>query len=644
MTQDEALHLLKLGNNVFLTGPAGSGKTFLLNRYIKYLRKHSVGVSVTASTGLAATHLNGRTIHSWSGMGVRDAITPGELKTLQNDKRLRKNYLKTKVLVIDEISMLHAHQLDLLDRIARHMLDPLQSFGGLQVILCGDFFQLPPVAVGPSSSTRFAYESLAWETGGLHTCYLHEQHRQGDDPLLTVLNDIRSGGAGEHTRVPLRTRYKQVPAGQVKPTKLYARNVNVDTINHRELDALSGEENVFHLTTQGKSVLVEGLKRSCPALSELRLKAGARVMFVKNAPDGSYVNGTLGVVLSFDEDGWPVVRTFDGGVRVAEPEQWQHEENGTVLAKVSQVPLKLAWAITVHKSQGMTLDAAEMDLSDAFEPGMGYVALSRVRSLTGLNLLGLNDIALRVHPKILSQDQVFQRQSKAATEQLYTLSEADLKSQQTLVLQQRFDGKRTSGKETDIAAVAKQAVPDATILAQQPQKAYKPWTEQEDAELALLFAENQTVKALAITMQRGRGAIRSRLKKLGLTTPITSGKKQAARRNPDASRNVSTTLVATQELLIQRKTPEQIARERGLSVDTIISHIETLKSADKLPDIGYLIETMDNVDEVLVLLNQSPGSNLSPIYKHLQGRTSFESLRIIRLFANGHVKQSIPDQ
>ena len=442
MTQDEALHLLKLGKNVFLTGSAGSGKTYLLNRYISYLRRHKVGVSVTASTGLAATHLNGRTIHSWSGIGIRESISEKDLVTLQRDKRVRKRYLRTKVLIIDEVSMIHAYQLDLIDQVARHMLEPLLPFGGLQVVLCGDFFQLPPVANDSTISTNFAFNTIAWETAQFRTCYLHEQHRQGDDPLLNVLNDIRSGNIGEHTKVPLRTRYRKAPASTVHPTKLFARNVNVDSINHKELNALQGAENIFRMTTQGSTPLVEALIRSSPAPSELRLRIEAKVMFVKNAPDGDYVNGTLGKVKSFNSDGMPVVETFDGNIVVAEHDDWKYEENDRVLATITQIPLKLAWAITVHKSQGMTLDAAEIDLSDAFEPGMGYVALSRVRSLSGLNLLGLNETALQVHPKILDRDHAFQSQSTAAVQQLATLSEAERTRQQTDTLLKRFEGKR----------------------------------------------------------------------------------------------------------------------------------------------------------------------------------------------------------
>lgn len=441
MNQNEALDLLKLGENVFLTGAAGAGKTWLLNAYIHHLRAHGVAVAVTASTGIAATHVNGRTIHSWSGIGVRDALTDGDLEKIAANARIRRNYEKTKVLVIDEISMLHPHQLDMVDRIARRMLDFSQPFGGLQVVLCGDFFQLPPVSPGHAGDTRFAFAAEAWTRGNFRICYLHEQHRQGDDPLLDVLNDIRAGTAGEQTKVPLRTRYKKEPEGDVRPTRLYARNINVDAVNNRELAQLSGTARQFAMESGGAAVLVEGLKKSCLAPENLALKQGAQVMFIRNANDGAYVNGTRGVIEKFETGtGWPIVRTFDGELVTAAPEEWQVEENGTVRAFLRQVPLRLAWAITIHKSQGMTLDAAEMDLGDAFEPGMGYVALSRVRSLAGLKLMNLNDMALQVHPDILAQDGEFRDSSAVASEYLRGMPGGVRDKRQAETLLVRFEG------------------------------------------------------------------------------------------------------------------------------------------------------------------------------------------------------------
>ncbi|HEX7047730.1 MAG TPA: helix-turn-helix domain-containing protein [Gammaproteobacteria bacterium] len=441
MIQNEALDLLKLGENVFLTGAAGSGKTWLLNAYIRHLRTHGVDVAVTASTGIAATHLNGKTIHSWSGMGVRDALTNADLDKLAKNRRIKANLESAKVLVIDEVSMLHPHQLDMVDQIARHLLDFTKPFGGLQVILCGDFFQLPPVSNARNGvPIQFAYESSAWTTGGFRVCYLQEQFRQGDDPLLTILNDIRGGMAGEHTKVPLRTRYKREPEGNVRATRLYAHNVNVDRINDEELAKLRGAEKTFRMESRGFAALVEGLKKSCLAPEVLKLKTGADVMFIRNAPDGAYVNGTRGVVEAFDNDGWPVVRTFDGETIVASPEEWKFEDNGEIRATISQVPLRLAWAITIHKSQGMTLDAAEIDLGKAFEPGMGYVALSRVRSLAGLKLMNLNEIALQVHPEILANDSTLKEQSRLAREHLRHLTDTERQRQQQDTLVKRFKG------------------------------------------------------------------------------------------------------------------------------------------------------------------------------------------------------------
>src|SRR3989344_1601729 len=462
MMQKEAMDILKAGYNVFLTGAAGSGKTYLLNQDVAYLRAHGVGVAVTASTGIAATHLNGQTIHSWSGIGVRDALSDDDIKALASRERIARNFKKTKVLVIDEVSMLHAHQLGMVERIARHMCDFALPFGGLQVILCGDFFQLPPVVREEGDTSRgksekkFAYECAAWENGAFQVCYLHEQFRQNAsaDLLLKVLNDIRSGQADEDTKIPLRARYKKPPVistgNAIRPTKLYSHNVNVDALNEKELEKLSGESKIFHMETRGFPALVQMLKKGCLAPEKLRLKIGAEVLFVKNDTRGRYVNGTRGVVKGFDtHEKWPIVRMGNGRTIMAEPDEWYLGENDIVRGALVQVPLRLAWAITIHKSQGMTLDAAEVDLSDAFESGMGYVALSRVRTLGGLTLMGLNDTALMVHPKILAYDVRLKELSRDARTALARLSAEELAAQHEETLFSRFNGVR------DVALVKK---------------------------------------------------------------------------------------------------------------------------------------------------------------------------------------------
>jgi len=443
MQQAEALKLLKMGKNIFLTGAAGAGKTYILNKYIRYLKNNGVKVAVTASTGIAATHIQGTTIHAWSGIGVRDHVTQHDLEKLLKIPRIRSNYKKAHVLIIDEVSMLHTYQLDMVDTIARYMRNCEEPFGGIQLVLCGDFFQLPPVSSAPAGDKKqFAFEAEAWTNGNIHVCYLEEQHRQSEDDLLTVLNDIRSGTAGEHTRVPLRTRYKKEPEGDIKATKLYSRNINVDVINERELRKIDGQEEVFQMQTEGFDLLVEGLKKHCLAPEALILKVGAEVMFIKNDPLGRYVNGTRCVVVGFEssEEGWPIVKTYQNKTIVVAPEDWHYEDNGVIRATLTQVPLRLAWAITIHKSQGMTLDAAEIDLGDAFEPGMGYVALSRVRSLSGLKLMNLNQMALTVHPDILQQDTVFRNSSVELVQYLQALPKEEMTQCHITTLEKRFCG------------------------------------------------------------------------------------------------------------------------------------------------------------------------------------------------------------
>ncbi len=417
MTQEEAFDILQLGHNVYLTGSAGAGKTFLLNRYIEHLKKNNVEVAVTASTGIAATHIGGVTIHSWSGLGVRNALTEQDLDALEERRYLFERFQNTRILIIDEVSMLHHFRLDLVEKIIRSFKRNNLPFGGMQVVLCGDFFQLPPVSRANEPEAKFIYHSDAWNEMNLKICYLHEQYRQTDDACVRVLNDIRTNRVSEDTLMPLRRRYMKEPKISIPPTKLYTHNIDVDAVNDQEIETLDGEEEVFEMTSRGKTPLIEALKKSCLAPEVLRLKIGARVMFVKNNMDAGYVNGTLGKVAAF-EHGAPVVETAKGVRIMAHPMSWLIEEDGKIKAEITQIPLRLAWAITVHKSQGMSLDAVEVDLSKSFEKGMGYVALSRVRTLDGLKLLGLNKIALEVHPEVLEFDKELFDFSQTAEDEL----------------------------------------------------------------------------------------------------------------------------------------------------------------------------------------------------------------------------------
>lgn len=426
MTQEDALNILKLGHSVFLTGGAGSGKTYVLNEYTKWLKSHVMSTAITASTGIAATHIGGVTIHSWSGIGIKDRLTEYDIDEMEQKKNLYTRYKSTQVLVIDEISMLHATRLDMVDLIARTIRRDERPFGGMQVVFCGDFFQLPPVTRSKEIEIKdFAFHAKVWKKMNPVVCYLTTEYRHTGDNLSLVLRGMRSGILEDGHKQDLLTA-TQKSVAHIPHTKLFTHNEDVDRINNAEYKNISDEEKTFEMTTKGKANLVDSLIQSCLAPEILKLKVGTRVMFVKNDPGKSYNNGTIGVVVKFTNLGFPVVKTISGKEITATEDAWRIEEDGKIKAEIKQIPLRYAWAITVHKSQGMTLDAAQIDLSKTFTFGMGYVALSRVRTIEGVELLGFHDDALLMHPEILRLDKEMHQKSTRAEEALQKYNKEEL--------------------------------------------------------------------------------------------------------------------------------------------------------------------------------------------------------------------------
>ncbi|MBF0596364.1 helix-turn-helix domain-containing protein [Faecalibacter rhinopitheci] len=420
MQQSKALAILKSGRNVFLTGSAGAGKTYVLNQYIKYLKQHGVPVAITASTGIAATHMNGQTIHSWAGIGIKDYVSDRYLASLRDKKYFRDKMDKVKVLIIDEISMLHRAQLDAVDYVLKFFKQNDEPFGGIQVVFSGDFFQLPPIGEEwEEARDKFCFMSDAWVGSKAHICYLTEQYRQTNNALNDILNEIRSGMISDTTVSLLESRIEYFPDEIDAQTRLYTHNMDVDRINKGQLHNIDSSAKIFEAKVAGNPALVEVLKKSVLADESLELKIGAKVMFVRNNFDVGYVNGTLGNVSGYTEKDEPIIKTLDGEFHVAKPETWAIEdESGKALASFTQVPLRLAWAITIHKSQGMTLDSAFIDLSKAFEKGQGYVALSRLRDLNSLTLHGLNQTALEIDSLAMKADRRFQELSHLIDEKL----------------------------------------------------------------------------------------------------------------------------------------------------------------------------------------------------------------------------------
>ncbi len=429
MTQEEALNILKTGANVFLTGEPGSGKTHTINEYVAYLKAKHVAVAVTASTGIAATHIGGMTIHSWSGIGITKNISDYDADRISNTERIAKRMKKARVLIIDEISMLDGNTLASIDKVCRAVFGKAEAFGGLQIIFVGDFFQLPPISRVGDASSEFAFVSSAWAAARPVTCYLSEQHRQADGEFLELLSAIRANAITKEHRATLDNRNNILDdEGLHDITKLYSHNADVDAMNSYELAKLEHAPKTFHMKSTGPKNIVAQLQKGCLSPKELVLKEAAVVMFTKNSQAQGFVNGTLGEVTGFDGfTKYPIVQTKDGREITVEPMDWMIEDNGVAVARISQIPLRLAWAMTVHKSQGMSLDAAFVDLRSAFVEGQGYVALSRVRTLEGLFLAGYNERALTVHPSVLAYDELFRRSSESVASEFAALPETDIR-------------------------------------------------------------------------------------------------------------------------------------------------------------------------------------------------------------------------
>ncbi|MCG3858396.1 AAA family ATPase [Psychrobacter sp. Ps2] len=645
MRQSSALDILKTGQNVFLTGSAGSGKTYTLNQYIDYLRARRVPVAVTASTGIAATHMNGTTIHSWSGIGIKDELSDRDLTNLSRKQFLADRLKDTAVLVIDEISMLHAKQLNLVNQVLKHVRKNNKAFGGIQVVVAGDFFQLPPIgSKGESNREKFAFMSEAWLDAKFHICYLSEQHRQVSDAanggldLDDILNQIRRQEVTFEAIAALENTHDQ--SVDIKRTRLYTHNLNVNKINDKELASLDGEMMRFEATTTGDSKLVETLKKTVRTQDELILKVGSKVMFIKNNAELGVSNGTMGELIGFaavkvddskdssealiennidadreDTDEttdkqttkgkksaakkeadkpkakkaatqkMPVVRLNSGREVIAEPEEWIIEdETGDVLASYLQVPLCLAWAITIHKSQGMTLDAAEIDLSRTFELGQGYVALSRLKSLAGLQLLGMNDMSLQLDPLARGADKRFLVLSDEADANYAMLDEESMQqAHEKFVLK--------SG------GTLSQSVIDAYATLQKKRR------EQQQAQI---------------------------------------DKKQ--KQGNQVSDKSESTLRATRVLLEESLTIAEISQARQLSQSTIMRHIGELKSQDPSLACDHLRpddEVMTAVGNAYVAIKVANNPNdfnddgsikLRPIYDHLKQSIDYNTIRLALIF------------
>lgn len=419
----KALDKFQEGKNIFITGGAGVGKSYTLRKIIDWAEDNEKECARTALTGMASLQMQlGQTLHSCLGLGIktkrdqaREVISSYKFQT-----EIKWQLRVLDVLIIDEISMLRSDLIELIDEILRQTLDPEKPFGGLQVIFSGDFMQLPPVVRRDDHLPRFwAFQSEVWQDLELEIIYLTEIKRQDDPTFARALNAIRAGAVSPNIEQYFNATMLHDFGQDIEPVKLLSTNAQVDQWNRKRLNLVDDKEYIFDAEIWAENEFLEKkIKKECIAMEKLELRIGCQVMILKNSGDGQYVNGSMGELMAIkdrtDEKGIAekclFVELFDSGnMVVLKQEEWkiekQLEERDRFgkkkiakLASFKQFPVKLGYAITIHKSQGMSIDFLEVDLMRCFAPGMAYVALSRARTYEGLRVLNFNRGAVRVDP------------------------------------------------------------------------------------------------------------------------------------------------------------------------------------------------------------------------------------------------------
>ncbi|KAJ5656177.1 ATP-dependent DNA helicase PIF1 [Penicillium longicatenatum] len=453
--------VVERGKSIFFTGSAGTGKSVLMREIIKKLRqkykREPDRVAVTASTGLAACNIGGVTVHSFAGIGLGKEPVPELVKKIKKQQKARNRWLRTKVLIIDEVSMVDGDLFDKLEEIARLIRNNGRPFGGIQLVVTGDFFQLPPVPE-KGQDAKFSFAAATWNTTIQHTILLTHVFRQRDPEFAAMLNEMRLGKISPATIDAFRKLSRPLNFhDELDATELFPTRQEVENANSARMARLSGEMMTFTCVDSGtikEPAWRDKLLANCMAPPVINLKKGAQVMLIKNMED-TLVNGSIGRVVAFmdeasfdyyrtnedefhpggdtigdEEDSaararkklkamahkeggpaaitrkWPLVcfSQPDGTERhlLCQPEAWKIElPNGEVQAQRQQVPLILAWALSIHKAQGQTLQRVKVDLGRVFEKGQAYVALSRATSQAGLQVTRFDPRKVMVHHKVV---------------------------------------------------------------------------------------------------------------------------------------------------------------------------------------------------------------------------------------------------
>lgn len=586
-SQLRALEAIMRRQSVFFTGAAGTGKSYILKILDDIMTAVGMAnkISFTAPTGVAACNIRGTTLHSWAGIGQGSEDTEQLIGAVLRNRNACQRWRETEILVIDEISMLSAELFDKLDLIGRRVRNKLTLFGGLQLVMCGDFFQLPPVGMG--KATSFCFESKAWAElfadKPENLIVLETVYRQRDDQVfLKLLNDLRVGYVSPAANQLLMNKVRECQAAEaaaaaaeaegaglmsslsrhavaVRPTKLFSTNKDVDEYNlaefQRLMDAWPSKEGEkrrseheqfnFQAVDDGLAAYQQQLNAGTKAPKLLQLRVGAQVMLVKNLSTGEgLINGARGTVLGFEpsngRSGYfprlPVVKfeVIVGSERreiihVLKHELWEIKQGARVLASRTQIPLVLAWAISIHKSQGMTIPFLEVSFNRMFEYGQGYVALSRATCLQGLTLRSFSAASVRAHPKVKAYYQLMQRQKQARNEEksLGGDETVQVRIQELVDVFQGEEAQQTVRKrrnvDNDEWIETRKALPRHGLPPTRPTRvgrpAYDDWLEEEQPPISPSQAYSQKTRRPAALAERKTAPVEEPASKIAASPP-----------------------------------------------------------------------------------------------------------------------------
>lgn len=399
LDQQNALRLLHSKENIFLTGGAGTGKSFILSHYIKSSEEK---IPILASTGAAAVLVGGRTFHSFFGLGLMDGGRHKTIERALKNKNLIYKIRKTKTIIIDEVSMLNQDTLDTAEAIATFAKESSEPWGGLRVIFVGDFAQLPPVDGSYNNKKAWAFKSDSWLRTKPQTCYLKEIVRCKDEEYNQILAKVRVGIVDKEVENYLINSVREESELPENSPRIFPRKNVTEAYNNFKLDELGSPLHSISSIYTGRTSAVESLKKQSPLSDILLIKVGAYIMLRQNDPKGRWVNGSTGWVRDIKPDRL-MVEFENGKFHKIEKATFSYlNGEGEVVASITNFPVSLAYATTIHKSQGQSLSSLVGDLRQLWEPGQAYVALSRLTSGKGLNLIGWNQQSIKIDVEVLN--------------------------------------------------------------------------------------------------------------------------------------------------------------------------------------------------------------------------------------------------